>query len=181
MGLFNWNKRCFKKGKRYAWPPVFWFKKRPKVIEYEVTFHDSFPYTHDPKNQTDWLKLLGATFNLFNSQINSVMVGMAWNPESQVVELNAYYHDAGSTAYTKALTTVELNKPKKGWIYIDYEKKKYTHVFMDDPVDGWENGVVHNQTFTHNKKLARAINGWFGGDIERPQKKHCYTLKIKVK
>ena len=155
-----------KKGRHFSMPRIFKLRNRPEKVSWLVEFSEHCAYDLGDEDQKDWNKLVGLFYNFFNTLDNTVMVGWRWNPETRLMELNAYYHVDGSREFTRPLLDVELGKLVRVDILVNYEKREYT-VALERYSDGKQ--AVHTKAFSHARGRCLEINTYFGGNETAPR------------
>ncbi|MGB0925526.1 MAG: hypothetical protein ACPGTS_02355 [Minisyncoccia bacterium] len=157
------TKFTHKKGKHRSKPRQFKIWWKPKTLKVEFTFHESCRYDHGNDDQFDWNKLTGITFSIDPLQ-ETVMLAWRYNVEKGMIELAAYYHVKGDRRFSDVLATVRIGETASATISVDYKRKQYT---VETTVD-FESNLSY-RSFSHNRKLARRIQPWFGGNKPAPQ------------
>jgi len=175
------GRHTFKLWGRVWGPPCI--KRKVKRIEWVVRFTESCRYTLDNGDQDDWNKGGGVSFDLLTNHTDSAMWAWRWNPERQVIQLSTYCHvDGGVLKARTALgpdqtspevvAEVEIGQTVDISLRIEHDRYAFTFETAEGTSNYW---TPHN----HDKKLARTIGAWFGGNRQAPQRIDIYlTRKI---
>ncbi|MBK8653355.1 MAG: hypothetical protein KBG02_08205 [Haliscomenobacter sp.] len=155
-----------KKGNHFCWPRVLKSRNRVNAVLWKVLFDKNCNYDLANSDQEDWNKVLGIYFNLLNPRDNTVMVGWRYQPDRDVIELNAYYHLNKQTYYTDSLMHIRREEALFVAIRIDWSARKYL-VQMESPKSGAR--ATHEMPFAHSEKRFWEINFYFGGNRPSPQ------------
>lgn len=156
-----------KKGCHKFWPEkglgLLKFRKRPKYIVYEVYFPESAMYIHGDNDQFDWNKGGGFSFDPFTNHKNSFMWAWRFNPSTLEFEVTHYVHD-GDKIYKGDDKFLSVSPGKKLLITIDVYENKYSYWFMSG--NNLEVNIVEHNN--RQRRCAREINPWFGGNKKAP-------------
>lgn len=160
---------------RFGLPPVIHCTKKTTVA-WEVVFPSGFPYEVEGGSmvaqQHDILKILGLSAWFWNRRKDSIMLGGRWNPESEMVELFAYYHIEGEQANSDILHEVTIDETIIAIIDID---DNYTLSLYNE--DSAMLAMFSTPAFFHNKGRHYEIGFYFGGDL--PVRKSC-VMKSRI-
>lgn len=143
---------------------------KPRLLFATVTFDSSCIYTLDGGNQQDWNKLIGFGFvgsknqNIYTPphRVDGVRIGWRWNPASQRIELGSYVYKAG-VLQAKMLKDVKINEPIDVSIKVDYKRKVYT--VMD----------IEEIPYEHDKSIVMRTGVYFGGQEVAP-----HDMRIRI-
>lgn len=152
--------------------PRIW--KDPRVISYRVWFSPSCAYTLPGREGEDWNKGGGVSFDLFTNHTDSVMWSWRYNPATDLMELGLYCHVDGKVVRakphgTEVLATVPRGHEIEIRLTIGRNLKAYG-------MEVGDSGAII--PYTHDKRTARTINAWFGGNLPAP---HDMSVHIERK
>ena len=130
-------------------------------MEFRATLDHNATYDLQGRDQMDWNKLTGISYCLFTSHKNSAMIGWRYCIDSNLFELNAYYHIDGVRTYTETLVQVQPGEEFSGSIRLE-----------DGTVITTINDVTHAESFPKLRGIRRRISSWFGGNRPAPNNIH---------
>lgn len=155
-----------RKGNHFCWPRVFKMRQDTRQICWKAIFADTCNYNLGNEDQEDWNKLLGIFYNLLDPHDNTVMVGWRYNPKTNLIELNAYFHLNKERFFTDTLMTIGFMQDLYVTFNIDYKQQTY-QVVLESPNTG--SRAEYTQAFKHNRTRNWEINFYFGGNQPAPQ------------
>lgn len=145
------------------------------VFEWEFRFTDSSRYTLPGKDQYDYNKLCGLSFEpIMHSRTNSVMAGWCYDPIHNIICVSPYLHDLeGHVTYDPPSKAAQINLNRTYTLRIsvtrdikitrDVDEALITFEIFDEK---WTQ--VYRATFSRKFATptlkARTITTWFGGN-----------------
>lgn len=151
--------------------------------KYRWYFAQSARYYINPDSsrtgdQLDWNKLIGQSYTPFRiwpdaNHINSAMVGWRYNPETDLMELNAYWHLDEQRDFTNTLVEVEIGQEfetivaRRPGNQVDVCIEKF---ISPDAANQTSGSVCHTIDFTGQNipQEIREILTYFGGNRTAP-------------
>lgn len=186
--------RFFKNLQFTLWPRINFFKKASsKTFMITIKLNKSMLYElPDPndRDQNDWCKLTGLSYNEWSAQKNSIMCGFRNNTKKSTFELCPYYHDLkGRQYYPKSTNKIPIVQIPHSAFDEDLD------ILVDVVISGkdidisaryqftsWEDRVFGDISYkcaqVNPDDWAREINTWFGGNENSP--KNMYLHKTKM-
>lgn len=145
--------------------------KNDNKISQTWYFDTNCAYEHGDENQKDWNKLTGLAWDAFSNHVNSAMVGWRWDPDLDLMNLNAYYHVDGQRTFTQTLISVDLEE------HFTIAICKINDNQVDITITDSEGVTVsHSQEFPAGlQDRSRVIWTWFGGTYPA---NHYMTLRF---
>jgi hypothetical protein len=151
-----------------------YFLVRPGKLTWDFVFDESCAYNLGDEDQKDWNKLCGVSFgNPLSNLDETAMIGWRYSLETDLIELNAYYHVNSDRFFTVPLAAISMcDQVGSAVLEIDYVKKWYTwSIVIQDDV------VTHTWGFDHNSIVCNEINFYFGGNEAAPHTVRCYKRR----
>lgn len=166
------------------WPPeIPWPRWKPTQLGFIIIPDEDAKYSLPGREQEDWLKVFGLSFNWFNHQKEAAMVAMRYNPQTDLWEYTSYLHVNSKTIKGKKIADSEVmlmaprGRKVYAWIKIDYDQKIYTVSFSHDP-QTIQDSCQH--PFTHNRKLAKTLGMYFGSNNKAPNVFKVFKKRITL-
>jgi hypothetical protein len=148
-------------------------KSFSRQLHFQVRFGEDTRYTtSDPRNQSDWGKLLGFTTNRIHK--NSIRLGWAWNPSNQKIDLGFYGYLDGQRTMAR-LTSV----PTGEWADVSI---RFDDGGMSLSVNGIEKSVRGDLGVAGWAPVSTWLlrTAYFGGDEKAPHTMHIDVRGIVV-
>ena len=172
------HKGChvFMRGGSYVEPPTFIYK--PYRVEWNVKFSHLSKYDLSGVDQRDWNKGGGLSFNFLTNHIDGAMWAWRYNLEDNLFDVGVYCHVDGKRVVSKGLEpwadpndAEVLLKVRTDTMFtvamvIDWIEKEYHFTFSVG--DHYKAGA--DVPFDHDRRFARTIGTWFGGNQKAPHK-----------
>jgi hypothetical protein len=152
-------------------------RRNLRTVEWEVLFSPACRYALPGADQDDWNKGGGVSFDLFTNHTDSVMWSWRYNPVTDLIELGMYCHVDGKRVIVKAHSSEVIQAVKIGdtvliRLTIGRTVKSYSMDFNTST-----NAAGAMVPYSHDKKTARTIGAWFGGNHSAPHTMNIYILR----
>lgn len=163
-----------KPGQHAFTPPVSFNMGRGwKRIGWKCVLTQSCVYDLGNADQTDWNKLAGVSFHLFDNHRDSIMFGWRWNETLKVFDLNTYAHIDGDRFMGGPALAVPPGAVFYAWLEIDYASNYVRLSFQ-----AGDYTRVEFVNFPDLPRWNREIGAWFGGNQPAPHRMEIQKERV---
>lgn len=165
-----------KKGNHFCSPRRFklWLKPIGKTFTWRIKFDPNCKYILPDEDQWDWNKIGGIDLDSpFSTMTNSIMGGWRYNPLTDKIELNAYFHNGkGTENRVMSPFMVEINPNEEIELEILIHKNAWDVGYKYDFSNNRKTWKFSKYSIVAKKAsalFATEIQFYFGGNQQAPQ------------
>lgn len=156
------------------------------VIDFQFLEESKYDWEGD-KDQEDWNKLGGLTFNLYPRNKDALLIGWRYSPEKEAFEVVAYINENGDNLPIES-KMIEYIANERGSVEITRKGKEFKYTFFKESGISWQEMTTVTLKIRKGFWFAFRSEPWFGGENNskgqyggKHYKDICFNWSMKIK